>query len=662
MVSTRPNAVSSTTANGIYDTGDVVDVTVLFSEPVTVTGTPQITLETGSIDRTVSYTSGSGTDTLTFQYVVQPGDTSLDLNYVNVNSLMLNGGSINALKSPNNGAILTLPSLDFVLKVRPVNAFGSLGLTKDLIIVDAPPIFDSGIIQEGTGVLSVTFSETINPDNVTVGSFTISDTAGNHMSVSLVDTTHAIDPDSDDTLTITLTEAQRQQIISYTGSDNNDILHLDIAEDAVSDVAGNGIAASEDNAITTTGDTAGPEFGSATFDANTGVLDITFNETISNTDSSSVDLSKLFLSAPDTENQVPLAGATVGTIGDSVTLSITLTEEQRISTLGNSLTPQLDIAEDAVSDVAGNGIAASEDNAITTTGDTAGPDGDALSPTSTQTETSSSSGSGRINLDVSEESHAEFLHKDIDKSNCDSKGFGMGISLRIFSIGYDRETSTVNVELLSTCGPASVSVNTDAGVHLAALSLTSEQLPQSSANSTEKQHLIYSAIINSDADSFTVIAKDKRDTFTQTITLSDDFVEKKYHHRTGYTSEQLSSLENLNAIEDDPRPIADKTVLKNTDPIPLWIKSDLELWNGSPARDIFFFNSIDYLIDNRYIVYEDWEKSKSLRNLDTYPKWLLNDVGNYLDGNLTDAEFTELIETLIEERVVRIADDDNDDG
>ena len=59
--------VSSTVANATYAAGAVIPVTVTFSEPVNVTGTPQITLETGATDAVVNYSSGSGTSTLTFQ-------------------------------------------------------------------------------------------------------------------------------------------------------------------------------------------------------------------------------------------------------------------------------------------------------------------------------------------------------------------------------------------------------------------------------------------------------------------------------------------------------------------------------------------------------------------------------------------------------------------
>jgi hypothetical protein len=57
------------------------------TKPVIVTGTPQLTLETGTVDRSVDYVSGSGTDTLLFNYTVQAGDTASDLDYLSSNAL-----------------------------------------------------------------------------------------------------------------------------------------------------------------------------------------------------------------------------------------------------------------------------------------------------------------------------------------------------------------------------------------------------------------------------------------------------------------------------------------------------------------------------------------------------------------------------------------------
>jgi autotransporter-associated beta strand protein len=116
--------VSSTAANGTYTTGFVIPVTITFNETVTVVGTPQLTLETGAIDRVVNYSSGSGTATLTFNYTVQAGDTSADLNYKATTSLVLNGGTIR--NATLIDAILTLPT---------PGAAGSLGYNKAIVIV-----------------------------------------------------------------------------------------------------------------------------------------------------------------------------------------------------------------------------------------------------------------------------------------------------------------------------------------------------------------------------------------------------------------------------------------------------------------------------------------------------------------------------------------------
>src|SRR5258705_539857 len=74
------SGVSSSAANGSYGIGAVIPVAVTFTEPVTVIGTPQLTLETGATDEVVNYSSGSGTNILTFTYTVVAGDTSAHLD------------------------------------------------------------------------------------------------------------------------------------------------------------------------------------------------------------------------------------------------------------------------------------------------------------------------------------------------------------------------------------------------------------------------------------------------------------------------------------------------------------------------------------------------------------------------------------------------------
>ena len=103
--------VNSNTVAGRYGAADVIDVLVTFSEPVDVTNTPQIILEVGSpnTSQTVDYASGTGSAVLQFDYTVQSGDVSVDLDYVATGSLGLNvSGTIKDRSSNTNNAALTL--------------------------------------------------------------------------------------------------------------------------------------------------------------------------------------------------------------------------------------------------------------------------------------------------------------------------------------------------------------------------------------------------------------------------------------------------------------------------------------------------------------------------------------------------------------------------
>ncbi|TNI64271.1 hypothetical protein CF121_02030 [Aeromonas media] len=129
------NGVSSPTAAGTYGVGSVISIQVSFSDAVTVTGTPQLTLETGTTDRTINYVSGSGSNTLTFNYTVQAGDTSADLDYLSSVALGLNGGTIR--DAAGNNATLTLPT---------PGAAGSLGANEAIVIDTSGPVANNSIV------------------------------------------------------------------------------------------------------------------------------------------------------------------------------------------------------------------------------------------------------------------------------------------------------------------------------------------------------------------------------------------------------------------------------------------------------------------------------------------------------------------------------------
>ena len=152
------SSVSSITANGTYKIGDVLQITTIFNEEVFVTGTPQITLETGSTDAVVNYASGSGTNTLVFNYTVAAGDTTNDLDYTETTSLALNSGTIKDAAA--NLAVLTLSS---------PSATYSLGANKALVIDGNAPTVNSATSSKKNGSygandtipISISFSQLI---------------------------------------------------------------------------------------------------------------------------------------------------------------------------------------------------------------------------------------------------------------------------------------------------------------------------------------------------------------------------------------------------------------------------------------------------------------------------------------------------------------------
>ena len=117
--------VTSPNGDGVYSTGAIIKVEVEFSNSVSVTGSPTLLLETGTANEKAkaSYDpNDSSATTLSFTYQVRSGDVSADLDYVDINSLALNGGTITGAVGD---ADLTLPA---------PGTTRSLGANKNIVI------------------------------------------------------------------------------------------------------------------------------------------------------------------------------------------------------------------------------------------------------------------------------------------------------------------------------------------------------------------------------------------------------------------------------------------------------------------------------------------------------------------------------------------------
>jgi hypothetical protein len=118
----RPINITSPLTNGAYGINQTIPITITFSKQVSVTGTPQLALNSSATAvATFASIDPAGT-TLTFNYTIQGGDSSPDLDYTSVNALT--GGTITDVGS-GTPATVTLPA--------PATA-GSLGANKNLVV------------------------------------------------------------------------------------------------------------------------------------------------------------------------------------------------------------------------------------------------------------------------------------------------------------------------------------------------------------------------------------------------------------------------------------------------------------------------------------------------------------------------------------------------
>ena len=186
-----PPAVSSVTAtsvDGNYKLGDTIAITVVFDKAVSVSGTPQLTLETGLTDAVVNYSSGSRTDTLTFNYAVSSNHFSADLDYVSSNSLVLNDAVI-VETIGTSAATLTLPvpgSSNSLGANKSIVADGTVSTMTITATNGSTTVANDAITKDSTLTLTFTSSEVttdFTTEDVTVSGGTLSDFAATSTTV-----------------------------------------------------------------------------------------------------------------------------------------------------------------------------------------------------------------------------------------------------------------------------------------------------------------------------------------------------------------------------------------------------------------------------------------------------------------------------------------------
>ena len=193
-----PIVTSVAAPNGSYKAGDLVPITVTFSEAVTVGiagGVPELALTTDNSGGTgvATYTAGTDTDELTFTYTVRTGDnigefrddaeftsefpdttfaagTYLnDLAYTSATALTRNGGTIQMI-APTLDANLTLPM---------PGALNSLSHSSNVVLDNLAPMVRSATVTLGGANIEVVLSEVLTPaslDFLDIAEFTLDGT------------------------------------------------------------------------------------------------------------------------------------------------------------------------------------------------------------------------------------------------------------------------------------------------------------------------------------------------------------------------------------------------------------------------------------------------------------------------------------------------------
>ena len=153
------SSLSVVQAGGTYYTDSALDITVTFSSPVVVDttgGTPSLALNSKGTDAnaTAIYSSGSGSDTLTFHYLVAAGNSCASGTFGNlVNAVTLNGGTITDLNFASTNASTTLAAGTLV----------SAANGQPFTIVSEAPATVTGIsVAQGNGNYDSGQSLTIN--------------------------------------------------------------------------------------------------------------------------------------------------------------------------------------------------------------------------------------------------------------------------------------------------------------------------------------------------------------------------------------------------------------------------------------------------------------------------------------------------------------------
>ncbi len=209
-------------------------------------------------------TDTAGNNAIQVNRTVTVSDTTppvITLNGTNPQIIEQGAGYTELNATTNDGSTITINSANFTDLVGTYHIYydstdtagnNAIQVNRTVTVSDTtPPTFSSAVLNEGTGIFTVTFSETINASSINSTGFTIRDnnTSTDVITLSTLELTTTA---NGTTISFNMTLTNRQSVIAFNVS------VLDISAGAVQDINGNAITLSANNIITTTFDTTPP--------------------------------------------------------------------------------------------------------------------------------------------------------------------------------------------------------------------------------------------------------------------------------------------------------------------------------------------------------------------------------------------------------------------
>ena len=328
-------AVADIAGNGILAAPDQ-NITVMDGIPPTISSAAYEP-GTGILVITFSEPLGPAVDYSGMVLAGESGNVALDDIFPRDHSIDTITATLDATQRTAVGDAMTLSVSEGAVADTAGNRIAR-ATARVAVTDDIPPVLASSSYNTGTGVLIIAFSEPLGP-TIHYDRITVRDAGRSSGGLSLGDVDIRAVDHSSATMVLSLSAAQRQTVNGMAAP------QLAIGAGAIADAAGNEILAAPDRSITVM-DGIPPTVSSATYNTGTGVLVITFSESLG------LAIAYSGVSVVGPAGSVALDDV-ASRSRSTDTITATLDAAQR-SAAGDS--PTLSVLGGAVADISGNPV------------------------------------------------------------------------------------------------------------------------------------------------------------------------------------------------------------------------------------------------------------------------------------------------------------------